>query len=53
MCVYVAQSWPSSGRIELRQFSMAYRRGLPYVLNSVNCVIEAQSKVRASHVRNV
>jgi len=39
------QSWPSSGRIELRQFSMAYRRGLPYVLNSVNCVIEAQSKV--------
>jgi ATP-binding cassette subfamily C (CFTR/MRP) protein 1 len=39
------RDWPSDGQIELRRFSMAYRRGLPMVLNTVSCVINAREKV--------
>jgi len=39
------RDWPSDGQIELRRFSMAYRRGLPKVLSNVSCVINAREKV--------
>jgi ATP-binding cassette subfamily C (CFTR/MRP) protein 1 len=42
-------SWPSDGEIELRRFSMAYRRGLPRVLDDVSCVIHAREKVGAMY----
>ena len=38
-------SWPSKGEIKFRDVSLAYRQGLPLVLNGVNFEVRAGEKV--------
>lgn len=39
------QSWPSTGKIELKHYSARYREDLPLVLNDLNLTIEAGERI--------
>ena len=39
------ESWPKKGRIVIKNLSIRYRRGLPYVLNNLTLRIRSGSKV--------
>ena len=37
--------WPTSGEVEIKDFSMRYREGLPLVLKGINCHIKPKEKI--------
>jgi len=39
------KEWPSQGRVEFRNVTMAYRPDLPAILNGINVDIKAGEKI--------
>ena len=41
-----SDDWPGEGSIEVEEFDLKYREGLPLVLKQINCDIKPGEKVR-------